>query len=98
MTQKRSRPPHLSSEEKPPENVTRRVISPIAWHYPPVELNLMPPERVAAAVAGRTTFDAELLLAESIRLPGPIAIVVAVAAVVLWTPQYMMFFVWRMGD
>jgi len=24
--------------------------------------------------------------------------VVAVAAVVLWTPQYMMFFVWRMGD
>jgi hypothetical protein len=43
-------------------------------------------------------FITTLLLAESIRLPGPIAIVVAVAAVVLWTPQYMMFFVWRMGD
>ena len=43
-------------------------------------------------------FIATLMLAEAIRLPGPIAIVVAVAAVVLWTPQYMMFFVWRMGD
>jgi hypothetical protein len=32
------------------------------------------------------------------HLPGPVAIVVAVAAVVLWTPQYMIFFVWRMGD
>ncbi len=42
-------------------------------------------------------FITTLKLAEA-NLPGPIAIVVAVAAVVLWTPQYMMFFVWRMGD
>jgi hypothetical protein len=42
-------------------------------------------------------FIATMKLAEA-NLPGPISIVVAVAAVVLWTPQYMMFFVWRMGD
>jgi hypothetical protein len=42
-------------------------------------------------------FIATLKLAEA-NLPGPVSIVVAVAAVVLWTPQYMMFFVWRMGD
>jgi hypothetical protein len=42
-------------------------------------------------------FILTLKLAET-HLPGPVAIVVAVAAVVLWTPQYMIFFVWRMGD
>jgi hypothetical protein len=42
-------------------------------------------------------FVLTLKLAEA-HLPGPVAIVVAVAAVVLWTPQYMIFFVWRMGD
>ena len=42
-------------------------------------------------------FVATLKLAEA-NLPGPIVLVVAVAAVILWTPQYMIFFVWRMGD
>ena len=42
-------------------------------------------------------FIATLKLAE-FHLPGPVAIIVAVAAVVLWTPQYMIFFVWKMGD
>ena len=42
-------------------------------------------------------FVVTLKLAEA-TLPGPIVIVVAVAAVVLWTPQYMIFFVWRMGE
>lgn len=42
-------------------------------------------------------FVVTLKLAEA-TLPGPIVLVVAVAAVVLWTPQYMMFIVWRMGD
>lgn len=42
-------------------------------------------------------FVVTLKLAE-IHLPGPVAIVVAVAALILWTPQYMIFFVWRMGD
>src|SRR5689334_10559296 len=42
-------------------------------------------------------FVATLKLAEA-TLPGPIVLVVAVAAVVLWTPQYMIFFVWRMGE
>jgi hypothetical protein len=42
-------------------------------------------------------FIATLKLAEA-TLPGPIVIVVALAALVLWTPQYMIFFVWRMGD
>ena len=42
-------------------------------------------------------FVATLKLAEA-TLPGPITLVVAVAAVILWTPQYMIFFVWRMDD
>jgi hypothetical protein len=42
-------------------------------------------------------FVVTLKLAEA-TLPGPIVLVVAIAAVVLWTPQYMIFFVWRMGD
>jgi hypothetical protein len=42
-------------------------------------------------------FVLTLKLAEA-TLPGPIVLVVAIAAVVLWTPQYMIFFVWRMGD
>jgi hypothetical protein len=42
-------------------------------------------------------FILTLKLAEA-TLPGPIVIVVAVAAVILWTPQYMIFFVWRMDD
>jgi len=42
-------------------------------------------------------FIVTLKLGEA-TLPGPIAIVVAVSAVVLWIPQYMIFFVWKMGD
>jgi hypothetical protein len=42
-------------------------------------------------------FVVTVKLAEA-TLPGPIVLVVAVAAVILWTPQYMMFFVWRMGE
>lgn len=42
-------------------------------------------------------FVTTLKLAEA-TLPGPVILVVAVAALILWTPQYMIFFVWRMGD
>jgi hypothetical protein len=42
-------------------------------------------------------FVATLKLAEATQ-PGPVVIIVAVAALLLWTPQYMIFFVWRMGD
>jgi len=42
-------------------------------------------------------FVATLKLAEATQ-PGPIIIVVAMAALVLWTPQYMIFFVWRMAE
>lgn len=42
-------------------------------------------------------FIATLKLAES-TLPGPVVVLVALAALLLWTPQYMIFFVWRMGD
>ena len=42
-------------------------------------------------------FVVTLKMAEA-TLPGPVAVVVAVAALVLWTPQYMIFFVWRMGE
>jgi len=42
-------------------------------------------------------FIATLKLAE-LTLEGPVAILVALAALLLWTPQYMIFFVWRMGE
>ena len=42
-------------------------------------------------------FIATLRLAE-LTLDGPVAILVALAALLLWTPQYMIFFVWRMGE
>ena len=57
-----------------------------------------PPLRTAAAnIILLALFVATLKLAEA-TLPGPIILVVAVAALVLWTPQYMIFFVWRMAD
>jgi hypothetical protein len=42
-------------------------------------------------------FIATLKLAEA-TLQGPVVILVALAALLLWTPQYMIFFVWRMGE
>jgi hypothetical protein len=42
-------------------------------------------------------FIATLKLAEA-TLQGPVVVLVALAALLLWTPQYMIFFVWRMGD
>jgi len=36
-------------------------------------------------------------LAEA-TLDGPVVIGVGLAALFLWTPQYMLFFVWRVGD
>jgi len=42
-------------------------------------------------------FIATLKLAEA-TLQGPVVVIVALAALLLWTPQYMIFFVWRMGD
>jgi hypothetical protein len=42
-------------------------------------------------------FIVTLRLAEA-TLQGPVVILVALAALLLWTPQYMIFFVWRMED
>src|SRR5262245_55494974 len=42
-------------------------------------------------------FIVTLNVAES-TLRGPVVVLVALAALILWTPQYMIFFVWRMGD
>jgi hypothetical protein len=42
-------------------------------------------------------FIVTLKVAEA-TLPGPVTILVALAALLLWTPQYMIFFVWRMSD
>jgi hypothetical protein len=42
-------------------------------------------------------FIGTLKLAEW-TLPGPIVLLVALAALLLWTPQYMIFFVWRMEE
>ena len=39
-------------------------------------------------------FIGVLKLAEA-TIDGPVIMVVALAALVLWTPQYMIFFVWR---
>jgi hypothetical protein len=42
-------------------------------------------------------FIAVLKLAEA-TLQGPVVLLVGLAALLLWTPQYMLFFVWRVGD
>jgi hypothetical protein len=42
-------------------------------------------------------FILTLKVAEA-TLQGPVIVIVALAALLLWTPQYMIFFVWRMGD
>jgi hypothetical protein len=42
-------------------------------------------------------FIGVLKLAEA-TLQGPVVVLVALAAVLLWTPQYMLFFVWRVGE
>jgi hypothetical protein len=42
-------------------------------------------------------FIVTLKVAET-TLRGPVVLLVALAALLLWTPQYMIFFVWRMGD
>jgi hypothetical protein len=42
-------------------------------------------------------FVATLKLAEYV-LSGPVVILVALAALLLWTPQYMFFFIWRTDE
>ena len=42
-------------------------------------------------------FIATLKLAE-MTIEGPVALLVALASLILWTPQYMIFFVWRLGE
>lgn len=42
-------------------------------------------------------FIVTVRMAES-TLRGPVAILVGIGALALWIPQYMIFFVWRMGD
>jgi hypothetical protein len=42
-------------------------------------------------------FIVTLKLAEQ-TIRGPVIMLVLLAAVLLWTPQYMIFFVWRMAD
>jgi hypothetical protein len=32
------------------------------------------------------------------NMEGPVVVGVALAALLLWTPQYMLFFVWRVGE
>jgi hypothetical protein len=57
------------------------------------------PLRTAAAnMLLLVLFIATLKLAEMTPHDGPVAILVALAALLLWTPQYMIFFVWRMGE
>lgn len=41
-------------------------------------------------------FIAVLKLAEAV-FDGPVVLLAGLAALLLWTPQYMLFFVWRVG-
>ncbi|MEX2175213.1 MAG: hypothetical protein WD872_12695 [Pirellulaceae bacterium] len=42
-------------------------------------------------------FIGVLKLAEATH-DGPVVLLVGLAALLLWTPQYMLFFVWRVGE
>lgn len=42
-------------------------------------------------------FVGVLTLAQA-TLEGPVVILVGLAALLLWTPQYFLFFVWKVGD
>ena len=57
-----------------------------------------PQLRVAAAnMLLLALFITTLKLAE-FTIDGQVSLMVALAALLLWTPQYMIFFVWRMGE
>lgn len=51
----------------------------------------------AANVLLLVLFIGTLYLAET-TLDGPVSIVVGLTALLLWTPQYLICFVWRMAD
>jgi hypothetical protein len=42
-------------------------------------------------------FIAVLKLAE-LTVQGPVTILIGLTALLLWTPQYMIFFIWRLGE
>ncbi len=42
-------------------------------------------------------FIGVLVLAQA-TLSGPVVVLVGLAALLLWTPQYMLFFVWKVGE
>jgi hypothetical protein len=57
-------------------------------------------EKLRIAAANMTLlalFIGVLKLAEA-TLDGPVVILVGLAALLLWTPQYMLFFVWKVGE
>jgi hypothetical protein len=39
-----------------------------------------------------------VLVLAHMTLEGPVVVLVGLAALLLWTPQYMLFFVWRVGE
>ena len=63
MAKKRPRPKHLTTSATPPDNRTIRVFSPATWHIAPLDLVTLPEAQVASLVAGRPTFDDEVVLA-----------------------------------
>jgi hypothetical protein len=63
MGKKRARPDHLQTAVTSPESQTIRVIDPAPWHMPPLDLVPLSSSDAAKLVVGRTTFDAELVLA-----------------------------------
>jgi hypothetical protein len=57
-------------------------------------------EKIRVAAANLTLlalFVVVLKIAEA-NLDGPVVILVGLAALLLWTPQYMLFFVWKVRE
>ncbi len=52
---------------------------------------------VRTAQLRTATANLVLVLAQA-TLSGPVVVLVGLAALLLWTPQYMLFFVWKVGE
>jgi hypothetical protein len=54
--------------------------------------------RTAAANLVLVVLFVGVLVLAQMTLDGPVVVLVGLAALLLWTPQYMLFFVWKVGE
>jgi hypothetical protein len=54
--------------------------------------------RTAAANFVLVVLFIGVLVLAQMTIEGPVVVLVGLAALLLWTPQYMLFFVWKVGD